>query len=251
MRVQFMSDIHTEVWLNSDHGARFIKTLDPRGVDVLVLAGDIGNAETFAPVLRRFCKRYAAAKVVYVLGNHEMYGSSPQATYAAVRVVAAECPNLVFLDNDVVDIDGVMFAGSTLWFPYRPDNLLHQGVWNDFFEITDFLPWVYEQSQVSEQFLCETLMTSRVDVVVTHHLPSYRCVAAQHRGDVANRFVVNPIVERLPPNLLPPVWIFGHAHTPMDGLHHGCRFVSNPRGYPWEVIHPFRPAVFLDISPRV
>ena len=45
MKLQIMSDLHLE--MHADRGAEFIRELDPTGVDVLVLAGDITMARHY------------------------------------------------------------------------------------------------------------------------------------------------------------------------------------------------------------
>ena len=45
MKLQIMSDLHFE--MHADGGAELIRELDPTGVDVLVLAGDITMARHY------------------------------------------------------------------------------------------------------------------------------------------------------------------------------------------------------------
>ena len=53
--------------------------------------------------------------VLYVLGNHEYYGSVKEDVVAKVREKLRTWPNVQLLDNEHVDIDGVRYIGSTLW----------------------------------------------------------------------------------------------------------------------------------------
>jgi predicted phosphodiesterase len=46
MHIQLLSDLHFE--FHADHGQSFVESLDPRGVDVLVLAGDIAVGDGIA-----------------------------------------------------------------------------------------------------------------------------------------------------------------------------------------------------------
>jgi len=66
-RIQVLSDVHTEFY--RDEGESFIAGLDPSGVDVLVLAGDIGVAAGTKRSLEKFCARYAEATVLFVPGR--------------------------------------------------------------------------------------------------------------------------------------------------------------------------------------
>ena len=74
MNVQLLSDLHIE--FHQDRGAAWIDALDPSGIDVLILAGDIAEVRDglLGDVLQLFTDRYP--QVVFVPGNHEYYGSS-------------------------------------------------------------------------------------------------------------------------------------------------------------------------------
>jgi hypothetical protein len=72
-----------------------------------------------------------------------------------------------------------------------------------------------------------------LDVVVTHHLPSYQSVPDCFRGDQLNRFYVCN-QERLIVEKQPQLWLHGHTHTPCDYLVDETRIVCNPLGYPYE-----------------
>jgi predicted phosphodiesterase len=72
-----MSDLHFE--MRADGGAELIRELDPTGVDVLVMAGDITMARHYADlesVFKPLVRKYR--HILYVPGNHEYYKSSPR-----------------------------------------------------------------------------------------------------------------------------------------------------------------------------
>jgi predicted phosphodiesterase len=248
MRVQVLSDVHVEYM--PDHGRRLIDSLDPTGVDVLVLAGDVGDLDTFGDALVRYCRRYAGATVVHVLGNHEYYGGGTEDARKVALEVAARCPNYRLLDDGVLDMDGVRFVGSTLWFRDAPGNWLLRGRRSEFRDIRGFDPWVYGQNAASETFLTDQLQTGRVDVAVTHYLPSARCIAPKYRDSKLNHLVMSPVADEVPPDYLPQLWIYGHSHEPGDAVHHGCRFLSNARGYPGEQRASFCERLVVEVSPR-
>jgi predicted phosphodiesterase len=59
VKLQIMSDLHFE--MHADGGAGLIRELDPTGVDVLVLAGDITMARHYAnleSVFKPLAKKY-------------------------------------------------------------------------------------------------------------------------------------------------------------------------------------------------
>jgi predicted phosphodiesterase len=76
MKLQIMSDLHLE--MHADGGAELIRELDPTGVDVLVLAGDITAARYYENLERPFkALAHKYRHILYIPGNHESYKSSP------------------------------------------------------------------------------------------------------------------------------------------------------------------------------
>ena len=119
MKLQAMSDLHLE--MHADRGAEFIRSLDPTGVDVLVLAGDIkwpGNTRISRTCSS--CWRESTSTSSNVPGNHEYYKSSPRQVTRNLPRLAKDIPEVVIPDNGAV-IAGQRFIGGTMWF--RPDPL--------------------------------------------------------------------------------------------------------------------------------
>ena len=76
---------------------------------VVILAGDIARPKDAAAWASGFTK-----PVLYVLGNHEFYGSCILRTVDELKRLCAGT-RVYVLDNDEVIIDGVRFLGTTLW----------------------------------------------------------------------------------------------------------------------------------------
>lgn len=108
MLLWILSDIHVELtrgWDLPGPGER-------PDFDVLVVAGDlIPRAERGVGWL---CERVTDRPVIYVAGNHEFYGADIDRTVEKARA-AAEGTNVFVLQDETVEIDGVVFAGATLW----------------------------------------------------------------------------------------------------------------------------------------
>jgi hypothetical protein len=68
-------------------------------------------------------------------------------------------------------------------------------------------------------------------VVVTHHLPSQRCVAPQWAGHPLNPFFVCEL-DALIQERRPAIWIHGHTHDSVDVRVGETRILCNPFGYP-------------------
>jgi predicted MPP superfamily phosphohydrolase len=182
MKIQVMSDLHLE--MHADGGAELIRELDPTGVDVLVLAGDITMAryyESLASVFEPLAIKYR--HILYVPGNHEYYKSSPKQVARNLAKLAKEVPHVVIPQNEITVIAGQRFIAGTMWF--RPDPLgdLNKRFMHDFSLIQDFEPWVYDQNAAFEKVLATHVEAG--DVVVTHHLPRVgeRPAAVRPLGD--------------------------------------------------------------------
>ncbi|HOU90950.1 MAG TPA: metallophosphoesterase [Polyangiaceae bacterium] len=226
MRIQVMSDLHLE--LHADGGAALVEALDPTGVDVLVLAGDVAVGEELPAALGRLCRRYPAAEIVYVHGNHEHYGQSPRATERRTREVERRHPNLHWLERRAVTLGGQRFLGATLWFPHDAAADPRRGDMSDFTEIRGFEPWVYEVNASTVGWLREQVQAG--DVVVTHHLPTPRAIAPEYRGHALNPFFVCDL-DALILAARPALWCFGHTHRSFEALVGETLLVANPFGY--------------------
>jgi predicted phosphodiesterase len=81
MKVQYISDIHTEFMsaeLQIPRVVRNIRAALP-DADTIVLAGDVGShykASKLTTFLSLLCPLYK--NVIYVLGNHEYYTNNPE-----------------------------------------------------------------------------------------------------------------------------------------------------------------------------
>lgn len=226
VRIQLLSDVHLE--FHRDAGHAFVESLDPVGVDVLVLAGDIAVGGDIAPAMELFCERYRDATVVYVHGNHEFYGTTRREVIATTRDAAARHENLVWLDADAVDIGGRRFLGAPLWFRRAPDVDQLKPMMHDFSAIPDIETWVYAENARALQLLQDELREG--DVVVTHHLPSYRSVAPRYRDHPLNPFFVCDL-EPLIAERQPALWLHGHTHESCSYAVGSTRIVCNPFGY--------------------
>ena len=235
MQLQILSDLHFE--FHADAGQSFVASLDPRGVDVLVLAGDIAVGNGIGAALDRLCARYADAVVVYVHGNHELYGTTRESVVAITHAAAGRNSNLRWLDKTTVEIGGHRFLGAPLWFPRPAADALHLKVMmSDFRQIRDFESWVYAENERALAFLEQELR--RGDIVVTHYLPAEASIAPRWKGDPLNAFFVCD-VEPLIRERGPALWIHGHTHDSVDVILGDTRILANPFGY---VRHETNPA---------
>lgn len=221
MRFLLLSDLHFE--FHRDLGQGFVDCLPSTGIDAVVLAGDITIAKGIPFALNLFCKKYP--EVVYVLGNHEYYGSSAKEMAKVLNEVRASHSNLHVLDKDKVTLKGVRFLGAPLWFAktQASKNI------SDFYQIRGgFTKWVYQESDAAVEFFRREICPG--DVVITHHLPSFRSVHPRYAGHPTNAFFVRD-VEDIVRARNPAVWVHGHTHHSMDYQLGQTRVLCNPFGY--------------------
>lgn len=234
MKLHVLSDLHLSV-----------SAFEPPGTDadLVVLAGDLARPEQALAFARALGK-----PALYVPGNHEFYGSTPDATLAGLRALSQGSAVRVLSDEAVV-VDGVRFLGSTLWTDFAlyggEDAVLvaqHHGaaLLRDFSRIAldapgagPFQPrdaqrlhqrsrrWL--EAQLAEPFHGPT-------VVITHHAPSPRSIHPRFDGSPINPCFVSNL-DALMDGARIPLWIHGHTHDSFDYRLRGTRVLCNPRGY--------------------
>ena len=231
MRIQYMSDLHMELWDNS----RYIKTneFEAKG-DILVLAGDTFYLrDTIAPQ-KKFWDWASKSfrQVLMVPGNHEFYSNS-DVTERGDSWQWLSRENVGYYYNKVVLIDDTDFILTTLWSHIPEVDIYH--VWrgmNDFRQIMynghRFTPDDFNlEHEKCLKFLKQAVeqSTAKHIVVVTHHLPSQSVVAALHKGSLLNGAFATIADSRI------DIWIYGHSHTNIDTTIGHTRIVSNQLGY--------------------
>lgn len=258
MLLWILSDLHVELTRGWDLPAR-----DARAqFDVLVVAGDlIPRAERG---VRWLLERVQDRPVIYVMGNHEAYGTDIQRTLEKAKDAAAGT-NVHVLENETVRIEGVTFAGATLWTDFALNGDAHRAMMiagdrmNDYKKIRiaayrrRFLPHhALTRHLKSRAFLKAEMRKPRGDgklVVITHHAPvpvpmpvmshESRGLYNDHGLDAAYRSDLRSLMSPVPDDdrgaLWPPdLWIYGHTHEYFDAVIFSTRVVSNAKGYgPW------------------
>lgn len=244
MKLLILSDLHLE-WaaFNPPAGDRF---------DAVILAGDICTG----PKAVRWAKRqpeFADRPVVLVPGNHEFYGLERQRTLEVMRNDARDS-NVHVLDRDELVLPGVRgsegavrILGATLRTDFAVLGDVDAGMTRARFGLNDFAGSIRQRATggmrlfspadaLAEHLLSRTWLSERLrcaslaaTVVVTHHAPSARSIAAEHEGNDLNPCFVS----ELPAEFFerPALWVHGHVHQSFDYRIGRTRVVANPRGY--------------------
>ncbi|GAB6118966.1 metallophosphoesterase [Dysgonomonas termitidis] len=237
MKVQFASDLHLEFEENS----LFIKDfpLIPCG-DILLLAGDIGYIGHGTYKEHPFWDWASENfnQVLVVPGNHEFYGG-----YDTIRLkngMKEEIrDNIHWYYNKCEVINGVEFLLTPLWSfipvsaednvtSHMPDfkfiNYNGKGLTADIYnkmheQCISFLKYALHEDKKG------------IRVVVSHHLPSVKCMAEEFKGSALSNAFYTDLDSLIKMNI-PEYWIFGHSHRNIRDIRIGqTRLYSNQLGY--------------------
>jgi len=240
IKIQYASDLHLERF-----GQLLAKSFCDSlltDADVLVLAGDICTIEdnyTERALYRALDFFYTHYEhVIYVPGNHELYHSSFRKFADFVHFITANRPRLHASGPsglNACSIRGVKFYYCTLWFSkaaageqaYRgmADSRLIKNHTGQPVSLADMQSIGKAQAEI----LLRSVKPG--DVVITHHMPSYSCVAKQYVSHPLNDFFVNKDAEKVINECRPALWIHGHSHEQLDKELGDTRVVRNPYGY--------------------
>jgi len=235
VKIDIISDIHLTHF--RDFGSSWIAEWSPVG-EVLILAGDVGEFRWWEKGFKRIqalSEKYE--HVVYCAGNHDYYGTTLEEGDAFFREVESRIPGFHFLERDLLEIDGIKFAGCSLWFKWDEMNPHYERLMSDFHWIKQFKPAVYDRNTESQEFLRSL---QGIDVVVTHHMPTAFSVHEKYANDPTNRYFLCEMDDVIV-GLQPKFWIHGHTHIRFDYRLGDTRMICNPLGYPRENPGPYGP----------
>lgn len=233
MKVGVVSDLHPLHHKNfTPIFDSIVASVERERPNYLVDAGDWEN-ETLCDVLAASLPE--GTRYVKCHGNHDYYSNRLPGPTDDVRLV--------------VDPDGLSFAVAPLWTDLNGgDAETVNAVWrylNDF----RWIPGMTTQHMMDlHRAHVQFLSQCRVDVVITHHLPSKRSV--HPRWEAAGKASYGFYSDRddLIELISPKLWVHGHTHDPCDYMHGETRVVCNPLGYPGErsMLIPYEP-VYVEV----
>ena len=235
MKLHILSDLHLGV-----QGMAQPRT----DADLVVLAGDISRPEHAAPWALAFDK-----PVLYVIGNHEFYGSSLPEVKAEFHR-RFDGTHVHLLDDSAIELGGVRFLGSTLWTDFCANGtgdkqteamLKAREFMYDFKRVrigalpTDPILTPEDTTQLfaaSRRWLDTELAKpfAGPTVVITHHAPTLHSIHPRFAGSPFNAAFVSDAAFLLQGGRA-QLWIHGHTHDSFDYTVDGTRVLCNPRGY--------------------
>lgn len=250
-----ISDLHVETWgqFDWDHQATS---------PVCVVAGDIArDRDTVIRTLRHLGRCYQA--VFYIDGNdeHHSYLEDLGSSYNDLVRRIKRIPNVVYLQDNVVIVEGVAILGTNGWFGFDFDlgidaEQADQWCQEKYHMSADATKSIARMSNTDASYMIASVQKLqrhadvRKIVMVTHTVPDPALIA--HDIDLDGHMKFNTMGNRLMMQAMAAdteskihTWCFGHYHGSIDQTRSGIRFVNNCRGrsgtmYSQHVYHPQR-----------
>jgi len=235
MVVQYASDLHLEFSENK----AFLNE-NPLQVmgDVLLLAGDIvpfklldQHKDFFSFISDSFATTY------WIPGNHEYYHFNIATKCGALNEKIRS--NIFLVNNTSIIHDDVKLIFSTLWSKISPTKELQiQRAMNDFHVIKyrGYPLSIVQYNQLHEDCLAFlekelALETATKNVVVTHHVPTYKNYPEKYKDSIINEAFAVELFDLIE-STAPDYWIYGHTHGNTPDFKIGkTRLLTNQLGY--------------------
>jgi predicted phosphodiesterase len=259
LKIQIVSDTHVEFW-SRKKTFNFIKPSAP----IIALLGDVGcvGSDDDFEIYKRFVSELIPQfeHIIIVPGNHEYYYNPPgnkkkatkDNTYNAcnkkLKEYAKTSPKLHFLNNSTMKItvknQKYSIIGSALWTwipsEYRNDIQSHM---NDYKYIyvkdpktrsirnitsTEVALMHLKNVRYIKSQITNAKKTGSKAIVLTHHKP-YSSKKPDDKYTHAYETDLSYIFNK--PMI---IWCYGHTHIKDNTTIKGIKFVSNPKGYPYQ-----------------
>lgn len=243
-----ISDLHIETWPNFDW-------TDQATSPYCVVAGDIARDHAIVASTLAHLGRVYRGGVFYIDGNDEhrnsldMIGQSYRELISCIK----DIPNVVYMQDNVVIINGVALLATNGWWSYDFDPTIDYSLSQQWFQQKENLSEssihrfagmacsdaAYMANSVRK---LQTHRDVKSIVCVTHTVPQSTLIS--HDIDLAGSWRFNTLGNSHMSLALEEdteqkikVWCFGHYHKSIDQDLNGVRYVNNCRGRgdtPWK-----------------
>jgi predicted phosphodiesterase len=250
-----ISDLHVETWDQFDWHHQATSP-------VCIVAGDIArDRDTVTRTLRHLGRCYQA--VFYVDGNDEHYNYFEDlgSSYSDLVRRIKRIPNVVYLQDNVVIVNGVAILGTNGWFGFDFDlgidaQQVDQWCQENYYMSATATKNIARLSNTDASYMIDSVQKLqrhtdvRKIVMVTHTVPDPALIAHDIDLDgsmrfnvMGNRFMMQALAADTEKKI--HTWCFGHYHGSVDQTRANVRFVNNCRGrgdtdYSQYVYHPRR-----------
>ena len=244
MKFNLLSDLHLERDPRNYYRYEF-----PATAPHLILAGDIGNVvdRGFEHFLLRAALSYLM--VVFILGNHEPWGTTLPSAIARCKEISAKAPNLKFLENDMTTIDDTLILGTTL-YSYISEEILPsiRRRMADFRYVRDWTTPLYQKAFSDSVDWLENATKGEKILVVTHYAP---VIVGSSHPKYANTLFNSAFGTDLNDRVFWPrvtAWVYGHTHyNPESRTIDGVKLLTNMRGYEHEMVSNFNASKVFEV----
>jgi len=235
-----ISDLHRETWSGFDWSGQPTSPY-------CVVAGDIARDRALVvDTLEHLSECYQG--VFYIDGNdeHKDYYDDLSQSYLELAALVNSIPKVVYMQDNVVVVNGVAILATNGWWSYDFDPSL---------DVDQSVAWLQERENISQSVAMsingigyhdaayminsvsklQTQNDVRAIVMVTHTVPApwiiahdlelidtwrFNCMGNQHIASALQEDTEHKI----------KAWCFGHYHKSVDQVVDGIRYVNNCRG---------------------
>jgi len=246
-KLQIVSDLRLHYYKNPIKNCfEIIKPSAP----YLAILGDViemYNIKLHYAFLQKVCKEFQ--KVIYILGNHEYYQSKKHLDMDFIlqkfKTWAKDTiPNLIILENESIELDGIKILGTTLWTHIPSSEYVqvsknmcdYQCIYvKDSYDDTINLITPEQVSLLHKKavlWLNDEIKKEpeKPIVVLTHHAPLMSGTSdIKHVDEEIKHAYATDLTGLFKENV--KVWGFGHTHYKCNFKYKNTQVVSNPMGY--------------------
>lgn len=242
MKIHFdlISDLHIETW------GQFDWTGQPTS-PYCIVAGDIARDRALViDTLEHLSTVYAG--VFYIDGNDEHKGRLDDLTnsYKELAALVEQIPNVVYLQDNVVVVNGVGIVATNGWWSYDFDPYLEMEQTLDWYKdrngismstAIDISSVAYNDAAYIRNSVAKLQRHKDVDaiVVVSHTVPAPWIISHDlelcdtwRYNVMGNSHIAMALREDTEKKI--KAWCFGHYHKSVDRIQDGVRYVNNCRG---------------------
>ena len=236
-----ISDLHVETWDSFDWTGQATSPY-------CVVAGDVArDRQRLLDALTHLGKCYPGG-VFYVDGNeeHKDYLDDLGASYQDLARDIDTIPNVVYMQDNVIIVNGVAILGTNAWWTYDFDTSIdidtsiqsiqdHFGINNS--TATNIMGVAYNDAayMINSVRKLQTHREVGAIVLVSHTVPAPWII--RHDIDLAGNWRFNGMgnshitraIDEDTENKI-KMWCFGHYHKPVDQQLGGINYYCNPRG---------------------
>jgi predicted phosphodiesterase len=236
-----ISDLHVETWPNFDWSGQATSPC-------CIVAGDVARDRTILVETLTHLGQCYPGGVFYVDGNeeHKNYYEDLGESYSELQRQLTKIPNVVYMQDNVVIINGVAILGTNAWWTYDFDTAI------DTDQSIEYVQHHFNISHLAASHInsvayhdaayminsvrkLQTHSEVSAIVLVTHTVPAPWIVA--HDTDLVdtwrfngmgNSYISKAIDEDTEHKI--KMWCFGHYHKPVDQQLGGVQYLCNPHG---------------------